>query len=158
MIIHDCDAYYKGDIREQPNWLGKITFEGDDLASRLLVKYCQTEVNNMEILEILHSFNKNIIQVDVKAHSYKLFFEGELITLNFRNMGKAEKLFVTCYLATKLEEVVIVYDGVSSLTLNNLHRFVDKYKNNKYIEIVAPTDSIEHTLRHLMKREYGGSW
>ena len=35
---------------------------------------------------------------------------------------------------------------------------MDKYKDNKYIEIVAPVDLIEATLKHLMKREYGENW
>lgn len=158
MLINDFDKHYKGALGTQENWLGKITFDGTDLASELLDKYCQTEVNNFEILEILHSFNKNIIQVDVKAHSYKLFFQGDLITLDFSQLGTREKLFVICYMASKLEETIIVYNGVTSLNLYNLHRFVDKYKDNKYIEIVAPVDLIEATLKHLMKREYGENW
>lgn len=151
MIIHDSKKCFDDNFRKQENWLGKITFEGDDLASRLLDKYCQTDVNNQEILEILHSFNKNIIQVDAKAHSYKTFFDGEIITLNFRNFSSGEKVFVACYLASKLEEKVIVSEGISSLTKYNLERFVEKYRDNDCIEVAPPTKTIEYALKRLME-------
>lgn len=152
MIIHKSNKCFDDSLRRQDNWLGKITFEGDDLASRLLDKYCQTEVNNMEILEILHSFNKNIMDVDVKAHSYKIFFQGEIITLNFRNLGSGEKLFVACYLASKLGEKVVVSDGINSLTLNNLKRFIAAYRDNDCIEVAPPTNTLEYNIRRLMEQ------
>ena len=152
MIIHDSNKCFDDNFRKQENWLGSITFEGDDLASRLLDKYCQTEPNNMDILEILHSFNKNIIQVDVKAHSYKVFFDGEIITLNFRNLSSAEKLFVVCHMASQLKETIIVSDRISSLTISNLYRFIETYKDNEYIEVAPPSNTLEYNIRRLMER------
>ena len=151
MIIHDCKKCFDDSLRRQDNWLGKITFEGDDLASRLLEKYCQTDVNNQEILEILHLFNKRIIQVDVGSHTYKLLFEEKIITLDFSKMGSGEKVFVACYLASELGEKVVVSDGISSLTKYNLERFVEKYRDNDCIEVAPPTKTIEYALKRLME-------
>lgn len=152
MIIHDCKKCFDDSLRGQDNWLGKITFEGDDLASRLLEKYCQTDVNNQEILEILHFFNKRIIQVDVESHTYKLLFEEKIITLDFSKMGSGEKVFVACYLASELGEKVVVSDGISSLTQDKLQRFVDTYRDNEYIEVAPPTQTIEYAFKRLMGR------
>ena len=151
MIIHDCKKCFDDSLRGQDNWLGKITFEGDDLASRLLDKYCQTDVNNQEILEILHFFNKRIIQVDVESHTYKLLFEEKIITLDFSKMGSGEKVFVACYLASELGEKVVVSDGISSLTQDKLQRFVNTYRDNEYIEVAPPTGTLEYTLKRLME-------
>lgn len=152
MIIHDCKKCFDDNLRRQDNWLGKITFEGDDLASRLLDKYCQTDVNNQEILEILHFFNKRIIQVDVESHTYKLLFEEKIITLDFSKMGSGEKVFVACYLASELGEKVVISDGISSLTLNNLKRFIAAYRDNDCIEVAPPTDSLVYNIRRLMEQ------
>ena len=151
MIIHDSKKCFDDNLRRQDNWLGKITFEGDDLASRLLDKYCQTDVNNQEILEILHFFNKRIIQVDVESHTYKLLFEEKIITFDFSKMGSGEKVFVACYLASELGEKVVVSDGISSLTQDKLQRFVDTYRDNEYIEVAPPTGTLEYALKRLME-------
>ena len=151
MIIHNTNKCYDEDFTKQDKWLGSITFEGDDLASRLLDKYCKTDPNNIDILEILHSFNKNILDVDVKTHRYKVFYDGEIITLNFRNLSSVEKLFVVCHMATQLKKTIIVSDRISSLTINNLCRFIGTYRDNEYIEVAPPTNTLEYNIRRLME-------
>ncbi len=145
--------YYDDKLRQNVS-NGYKYFENINISDinelRILDKFSLLNLDN-ELLKVLKTFNKQIINVNTKTSQYTIDFYGEQKILGLHRLSSGEKLFVICFAADKTKTPIIVQNELEQLDLKHIKMFFELWSNSYYINIsVIKTHNI-HTYNRLLE-------
>lgn len=148
MKILPSENRFNSRITVKKQWIPYITFSSQ-YEIDIMEKYQDIKNADEKLLSLLQFTNDDIVSVDMNNWTYQVIRDSKITKLPIMRLSRGEKLLALCFMANETEQAVYVSYELTQLSKPSIVKFMDMFKNSRFIILIPPTPTIQHILESL---------